>query len=122
MTQQHTLADAARIRAPGDAAATSSDAVDAIFADLLCADSDLLRLEFDAITATPSRTGAGQRHRCPPARRPQVATSRRRPPADPVGPGPTTAGPPRVRPTAFEPRERSPPATVGTLRPTSRSQ
>jgi len=120
MTQQHTLADAARIRAPGDAAATSSDAVDAIFADLLCADSDLLRLEFDAITATLSRTGAGQRHRCPPARRPQVATSRRRPPADPVGPGPTTAGPPRVRPTAFEPRERSPPATVGILRPTSR--
>jgi hypothetical protein len=118
MTQQHTLADAARIRAPGDAAATSSDAVDAIFADLLCADSDLLRLEFDAITATASRTGTGQRHRCPPARRPQVATSRRRPAVDPVGPG-ATAGPPRVRPTAFEPRERSPPATVGTLRPTS---
>jgi hypothetical protein len=120
MTQQHTLADAARIRAPGDAAATSSDAVDAIFADLLCADSDLLRLEFDAITATLPRTGTGQRHRCPPTRRPQVTTSRRRPPVDPVGPGPTTAGPPRVRPTAFEPRERSPPATVGTLRPTSR--
>jgi len=101
MTQQHTLADAARIRAPGDAAATSSDAVDAIFADLLCADSDLLRLEFDAITATLPRTGTGQRHRCPPARRPQVTTSRRRPPAD-------------------EPRERSPPATVEILRPTSR--
>ena len=123
MTQQHTLVDAARIRAPGDAAATSSDAVDAIFADLLCADSDLLRLEFDAITANLARTGTGQRHRCPPPRRPQVATSRRRPrgaPVDPVGPGPTTAGPPWVRPAALERRERSPPATATTLRPTSR--
>jgi hypothetical protein len=119
MTQQHTLVDAARSRAPGAAPATPSDAVDATFADLVCADSDLLRLEFDAITAHLSPTGTGRRLRCPPRRRPQVATSRR-PPVDPVGPGPTTAGPPRLRPTALEPRERSPPATVATPRTTPR--
>jgi hypothetical protein len=120
MTRQHTLVDAARIRARGDASATPSDADDAVFADLVCADPDLLRLEFDAITAHLSRTGAGRRLRCPPPRRPQVATSRRRPPVDPVGPGPSPAGPPRLRRTALEPRERSPPAPVATLRPTSR--
>jgi hypothetical protein len=93
MTRQHTLVDAARNRAPGHASATSGDAVDAIFAGLVCADPDLLRLEFDAITANLSPTGTGQRHRCPPFgdRRSQPAGDDHR--WDRAGPGPTTPPP-----------------------------
>lgn len=102
------------------AAGRSANDADARFVELLCADADLLRLEFEAIIAAnfpPS--GTGRRFPCPPRWEPIRSTGRLRP----VGmcrSVPAVAGSPSLVSTVPDARERSPPAGVdpGSVRTT----
>jgi hypothetical protein len=79
------------------------------FAELLCADADLLRLEFEAIIAANfSPPGSGQRLRLPPRRDPIRATGELRP-AELRRPVVAVAGSPSPHARIPEARERSPP-------------
>ena len=82
------------------------------FADLTCADAELLHGEFDAIIAANFPAGSGQRTRLPPRRpRPAVADRPRRP----VRRTPVTtaanlaSSAPRGGGRAYLSRQRSPP-------------
>ena len=81
--------------APEQRAATPSGA-DVAFADLICADTELLHAEFDAIIAANFPVGGGQPSRPPPKQtRPAVADrprrSARRPPATTAASLPSSA-------------------------------
>ena len=77
--------------APEQRVATPRGA-DVAFADLICADTELLHVEFDAIIAANFPVGGGQPTRRPPRRsRPVVADRPRRPARRP--PATTAASP-----------------------------
>jgi hypothetical protein len=96
---------------PVDVAARPSNTADARFVELLCADADLLRLEFEAIIATNfAPPGTGQRYPRPP--RESIRSSGCLQPAGMRRPVPAVAGSPSLHPTVPQARERSPPAEV----------
>src|SRR4051794_13785123 len=90
---------------------TTSDAA-AAFADLICADTGLLHLEFDAIIAANFPVGGGQRSRPPPRQSRPAAPARPQRPA-PRQPAPTASGlapsEPRAGGQMRLSRQRSPP-------------
>jgi hypothetical protein len=105
MTENHTLD-----RLPLEPRVPERADVGAALVELVCADSELLRVEFDAIIAASFPPGDGQRSRLPPRRAARCATDR---PAAPAG-QPTGAAhrPGRTRraaAAATRARERSPP-------------
>jgi hypothetical protein len=88
----------------------SSNTADDRFIELLCADADLLRREFEAIIAAnfdPPGTGQGRPR--PPRREPIRSTGKLRP-GGMRRPVQAVAGSPSVLPAVPEARERSPPA------------
>jgi hypothetical protein len=109
MNEHQTLADAAGMDATNGAATRLSNVADTQFVELLCADSTLLRLEFDAIIAANfSPPGTGQRFPRSP-RRELIRSTGRLPPPGMRRPVLTAAGSPRRRQTVPDARERSPP-------------
>lgn len=92
--------------------ARSDTATGADFATIVCAEGDLLRLEFDAIIAANFPPGQGQRSRCPPRYpAPLLRTGRpgretRASPAATACPVARARGP---EGTAARARQRSPP-------------
>jgi hypothetical protein len=110
MNEQETLDDAAGTVAVHGPVRCVDNAVDTRFVELLCADADLLRLEFDAIIAANfPPTGTGQQHPSPPPRQPIPATGRLRPEGN-RRPAPAVTGSPRRGRRVPEARERSPPS------------
>jgi hypothetical protein len=105
MTEHHTLD-----RLPPEPRAPEPADIGAALVELLCADSELLRVEFDAIIAASFPPGDGQRSRLPPRRPARCATDR---PVAPAGlPTAAARGPGRTRRAAAaapRARERSPP-------------
>jgi hypothetical protein len=106
MTEHHTLD-----RLPPEPRVPEPADTGAALVELLCADSELLRVEFDAIIAASFPPGDGQRSRIPPRRPARCATDR---PAAPSAGRPTGAarGQGRARRAAAaapRARERSPP-------------
>ena len=108
MTEHHTLD-----RLPPERRVPEPADTGAALVELLCADSELLRVEFDGIIAASFPPGDGQRSRRPPRRPARCAADLSgAPPAGRLtgavrGPGRTrraAAGDPRARA-----RERSPP-------------
>jgi len=93
--------------------ARSDTATGADFATIVCAEGDLLRLEFEAIIAANFPPGQGQRSRCPPRQPgPLLRTGRLRPetPASPAATACPVARASCPRGTAERARQRSPPA------------
>ena len=91
---------------------TTPSGADVAFADLICADTELLHVEFDAIIAANFPAGGGQPSRRPPRHtRPAVADRPRRPARRPpatTAPSPASsaaAGGSQIQLT----RQRSPP-------------
>jgi hypothetical protein len=105
MTEHLTigLTSACRVR-PTPAAATAPALT--TFAELICADSDLLQLEFDAIIAANFPPGTGQPTARPPIKPATVSTRRAEPSRSTRSP---RVGRPRHRAQPTYPRERSPP-------------
>jgi hypothetical protein len=84
----------------------------AAFAELVCADTELLRVEFDEIIAANFPPGDGRRFRCPPRRPRSLVTDQPR--AAPARRSTVVGGPGGTRYGAaahHQARQRSPPHT-----------
>lgn len=100
-------------RAPEHCAPEPAD-TDTAFVDLLSADKELLRIEFDEIIAANFPSGDGRQTRCPP-RRPEPPVADRPRPAAPASREATACGKGFVPPDVTanrRARQRSPPLGV----------
>ena len=74
MTDHPTVQPTATVRLDADERANAAETT-AAFVDLICADHELLRAEFDAIIAANLPDTAGDEQRLAPARRVTTATA-----------------------------------------------